>query len=590
MKKHFLSIFIAWLLCLATLHVNAALTAHLDRNQITQGETVQLVIEATGQISAMPNTQALNEDFDVMGMASGSRINIINGKIDSRTTWTITLAPKHSGELTIPAITINDEQTPVLFLQVSETTTNSGPDTDTPVFIENEVDKTDPYVQGMVRYTMRVFFAVNLVQGSLSEPELENAFVHRQGEDREYQTMHDGKPYHVIEREFIIFPQISGNLVIPSPILDAQIPENVSSRDPFFDRLFTNNRPIRLRGDSITLEVRPRPDQSTSQNWLPAESVELFEDWQPEDSQIAVGDPLTRNITIKALGVTGEQLPDLQFTDLDGFKLYPDRAQSNTQNLQHNIEGEKTLRLAYMPTQPGTYTLPAFTLHWWDTRANEERTTTLAERTIKVIPAAGQTQDTLSQTPNSVIIKPDENVVQQSAQINEINSLLADQGTTGQTTVSPLTHSGWFWMSLVLAALWLVTLILWWRKRHFSPQNNVQKQSQTPEPENCRRARKRFLAACHANDAQQARHCLLQWAATHWSQSPPKGLEDIASRLNDVAINEALTKLDRMLYQDSNENWDGQKLANLLTELPQQFSEATDKNVLPSLYVRNSPD
>jgi oxygen tolerance protein BatD len=582
MKKHLFLIFTAWLLCFVTLNVNATLTAHLDRNQITQGETVQLIIEATGQTSTMPSTQALNEDFDVMGMISGSRLNIINGNIDSRTSWTITLAPKRSGELTIPPLTINGEQTPTLFLQVSETSAGLGPDTDTPVFIETEVDKTDPYVQGMVRYTMRVFFAVNLVQGSLSEPEPENAFVHRLGEDREYQAMHDGRPYHVIEREFIIFPQTSGNLMIPGPVLDAQIPENISQRDSFFDRMFANNRPIRLRGETVTLEVRPRPNQSTSQYWLPAESVELLEDWQPENGKIAVGDPLTRNITIKALGVTGEQLPDLEFTDINGFKLYPDRAQSNTQNLQHNIQGEKTLRLAYMPTQPGTYTLPEFTLHWWDTRTNQERTTTLAARSIEVIPGASQPQNASTQTPRPAV-NPNENTMQQSAQMDDVNPLFTDRGAT----TSPLDHNAWFWTSLVFAALWLITLGLMWRRRHFSPQHTDQKKTPAPETGNSRKARKLFLSACQANDAQQARHYLLKWAADHWLQSPPKGLEDLALRLNDPAISAALITLDRMLYQGNNENWDGQELAKLLTKLPQQNSKSADKNVLPGLYAKS---
>ncbi len=587
MKKYLVLILIAGLLCIITLHANATLTAHLDRNQIIEGETVLLTIEASGQTSTMPSTQALNEDFDVMGMISGSRINIINGRIDSRTTWTITLAPKRSGELTIPALTINDEQTPVLFLQVSETSAGLSSDTNTPVFIEAEVDKTDPYVQGMVRYTMRVFFAVDLVQGNLSEPKAENAVVQRLGEDREYQAMHDGKPYHVIEREFIIFPQTSGNIMIPGPILDAQIPDNIARRDQFFDRMFSSNRPIRLRGEPITLDVRPRPDQNTSQYWLPAESVELIEDWQPEDNQISVGDPLTRNITIRALGVTGEQLPDLQFSDIDGFKLYPDRAQSDTQNLQHNIQGEKTLRLAYMPTQPGTYTLPALSLHWWDTRTDQERSTTLAERRIEVIPAAGQPQRTFPQTPGAAAINPNENTTQQSAQMADTNQFFTDSGTTNRTSTSSLNHDGWFWTSLVFAALWLITLGLWWRKRRSSPENTQQKKTQTPEAANSRKARKLFHAACQANDAQQTRHYILQWAATHWPQSPLSGLEDLASRLDDPAISAALTTLDRMLYQGNNENWDGRELGKLLIKLPEQNSKATDKNILPGLYAKS---
>ncbi len=584
MKKYFVLTFTAWILCFVTLQANAALTAQLDRGRITEGETVQLTIEATGRVSEMPSTKVLDKDFEVMGMMSGSRVNIINGNIDSRTTWTLSLSPKHSGKLTIPSLTINGEQTPILTLQVSEASANTGTDAAAPVFIKTEVDKTDPYVQGKVRYTLRVFFAVNLAQGSLSEPKPENALVHRLGEDREYTTMRDEKSYHVIEREYIIFPQISGNLVIPAPVLDAQIPQNNSQRDPFFGSVFTNNRPIRLRGETITLKVRPRPPQNQSQFWLPAESVELLETWQPDDDKIAVGDPLTRNITIKASGVTGEQLPDLQFTDIEGFKFYPDRAQSNTQNLQHNVQGEKTFRLAYMPTKPGTYTLPAFSLHWWDTQTNQERVATLAARTIEVISTSSQSPKSLPQTPDSATEEPIETTVQKPLQKDDSHPFFAGENIIKGTTTLELNHNSWFWISLVLAVLWLITLVQWWRRRHFLPRDTKNKNVLNTEPENSSKARKCFLSACQANDAHQARHHLLQWVASHWPQSPPKGLEDLALRLNDPAISAALTTLDRMLYQGDKENWNGQKLARLLSKLPQQNQESTDKTTLPRLY------
>lgn len=160
----------------------------------------------------------------------------------------------------------------------------------------------------MVRYTQRVFLAVSLAQGSLSEPEHENALVQKLGEDREYVAQRNDRSYTVIERQFAIFPQTSGLMVIPAPVLNAQIPQSSNRSSPFFDRLFTNTRPVRLRGETITLEVRQRPDQSKSSYWLPAESVTLRETWQPENNSVNFGDPVTRSITIEALGVAGEQL------------------------------------------------------------------------------------------------------------------------------------------------------------------------------------------------------------------------------------------------------------------------------------------
>lgn len=584
MKKYFILIFIAWIFCFVAMQAKAALTARLDRNQISANETVQLIIEADNQVAAMPDTTLLTRDFDVMGVASGSRLNIINGRIDARTTWTISLAPKRSGELIIPSLELNGEQTRILKLQVSETSASSGPDAATPVFIETEVDQRDPYVQGMVRYTTRIFFAVPLTQGNLSEPQPEDAFIHRFGEDREYSVVRDGETYHVIERQYVIFPQTSGSMVLPAPVLTAQIPQNVSRRDPFFDRILGNNRPIQLRGEVLTLNVRPRPDQSKSEFWLPAESVELLEDWETDEDSIAVGEPLTRNITIKALGVAGEQLPDLRFADVEGFKLYPDRTQSKTQHLQHNIVGEKTQHIAYMPMQSGKYTLPAITLHWWDTKTDKEQVATLPARTVAVIPAADQ-QHVSMQPSDPAKTKPHATTVEKPETTTNDNNFYLDESKTDEMIAPPVNFSGWFWASLFFALLWLMTLGLWWQRRHISTQYKTQKSLQNFYHENDPKARERFLLACRANDPHQARHYLLKWATTNWPQTPPKGLEDLALRLNSPVTSEALVALDRALYQKQQKTWKGQELAKLLSKFPNQDQEPNGKTALPKLYA-----
>ena len=576
-------------LCLVTTQAWAALTAHLDRYRVTEGETVRLTIEATGQVSTMPDTRALNQDFEVTGAMSGSRVNIINGKMDSRTTWTISLIPLHSGELTIPSLTINGEHTPELTLHVAEAASGTDPDAATPVFLETEVDKTDPYVQGMVRYTQRVFFAVNLAQGSLSEPEHENALVQKLGEDREYVAERNGRSYNVIERVFVIFPQTSGRMVIPAPVLNAQIPQANNRHDPFFDRFFTNTRPVRLRGEAITLDVQPRPDQSKSAYWLPAESVELHETWQPDNDTIAVGDPITRNITIRALGVTGEQLPEPRLSDPDGFKLYPDRAQSNTQHQSHNVQGEKTLRLAYMPMQPGKHTLPAFTLNWWDTVTNRAREATLPERTIEILPGTGQQNNTAVSAPTV----PGSS--ESGMQIPEIQqnapgaSFLQTERSASNTATASAGSNGWFWATLVFATLWLMTLAVLWRNRRQATSFVKENKAITREdPKNSREARKRFHAACKENNPRQVRFYLLKWAAVDWPDSPPRGLDELALRFDDISVREALKKLDRVLYQQHDEeDWDGDELKQLISQLPKfdkNTKNTTGKNTLPGLY------
>lgn len=576
-------------LCLINTQAWAALTAQLDRYRITEGETVRLTIEAAGQIAAMPDTRALHQDFEVTGTMSGSRVNIVNGKMDSRTTWTLSLIPLRSGELTIPPLKIDSEYTPELKLQVIEASSGADTDTAAPIFIETEVDKTTPYVQGMVRYTQRVFLAVSLAQGSLSEPEHENALVQKLGEDREYVTQRNDRSYTVIERQFAIFPQTSGLMVIPAPVLNAQIPQSSARNDgngPFFDRLFTNTRPVRLRGEAITLGVRQRPDQSKSSYWLPAESVTLRETWQPENNSVNFGDPVTRSITIEALGVAGEQLPEPKLSDQAGFKVYPDRAQSSTQHLPDNVQGEKTLRLAYMPTQPGTHTLPAFAIHWWDTTTDSARTATLPERTIEVLPGMNQQNNTTMPAQNFV----DPNAARGMSQTQQnlpATSLFQAEHAADHAAGEIIGNTGWFWATWLFAALWLMTLGILWRKRHDARQSAAEAKISPVEPQNTREARKRFLTACQNNNPREARHCLLKWAVAHWPDAPPKGLDELALRLSDLATREALKQLDRVLYQRSHEHWDGSELGKLISRLAehdQQSKNTASKRALPNLY------
>ncbi len=397
---------IFFLLTLWVGQAQAALTARLDRDQITEGETVRLLVEAEGQVSGSPDTTPLQADFEVLGINSGSRVNIINGRMDASTSWTITLSPKRSGKLTVPALELEGEQTQPLTLQVSETPVASGPASGSSIFIETEVDRSDPYVQGMLRYTVRLFYEVKLAEGSLSEPQLDNALVRRLGKDREYSAERNGRRYRVIERRYAIFPQTSGELELPAPVLDARVPDQTAKRrspfqglfgrdpfdDPFFggSRLgdvFTSTRPVRVRGESRLLQVRPRPNQTAGHEWLPAETVVLSESWQPQAGELRVGDPITRSITLRAQGVTGEQLPELDPGQVAGFKVYPDRAQVNTQDLQQTVQGEMSRNVAFVPIRPGRFTLPAVRLHWWDTRTDQERLVELPERSVEVLPA-----------------------------------------------------------------------------------------------------------------------------------------------------------------------------------------------------------
>lgn len=574
-------------LCLAS-QVQARVTAHLDRTRIADGDTVLLQIESDGQTGGRPDTTPLKKDFDVLGVSNGSRVSIVNGHMDARATWTLTLSPRHTGRLRIPPLSVGGEQTPALELEVARAPV-ADQASGSPVFIETEVQPASPYVRGQLIYTVKVLHRIPLGKGTLSDPELDDALVRRLGKDQEYSVRRGGVRYRVVERRYAIFPQHSGQLTIPGPVLDVQVPDERARpqdplggmfKDPFFktplDDLFTPMRRVRVRGPAKTLRVKPPPAAFAGRQWLPAESLKLQQQWQPDTGPVHVGDAVVRTLVLQARGQGGAQLPDLPPGDVAGFKVYPDKPRSETRDTANGVEGRKTLRVTFIPTRVGRLTLPPLRLHWWDIQAGRERVAELPGRTLEVLPAPGgnATPDTpptqAAPAPAPVPVAP--------RQASPVPSAAPSAGHRGRVP--------WPWISLILALAWLLTLWLLWRRRGGARSPAPGRQTgASAGPSPARTAWRRFETAARAGRAAEARRQLLAWAAARWPENPPRGLDDLARRLDDAAIGEALARLDRVVYREPEADWEGEALVDLLRRLPDR-SDPRHRRApgLPGLY------
>jgi len=569
----------------------ADMEAWLDRSHIGEAETVQLTLEVQGQVSGRPDTTPLEADFDVLGISTGSRMSIVNGRTDARTTWTLTLSPRRSGTLTIPALRVGSLQSSPLSLQVSQAPAPA-PGSNADILIETELAPRTPYVQGQVLYTVRLLHAVPVSSGQLSEPESDAALVQRLGEDREYALTRNGRRYQVIERRYALFPQNSGRLQLPAPVFDGEIPDNSRRRsspfrrffgnDPFmggdlFDDLMTPSRRVRVRGEPVELDVRPRPDAAQGLHWLPAQQLTLKGEWQPDSAGIKAGEPVTLQLVLDAQGLTGGQLPDLLPAAVDGFRLYPDQPQRQTDAGDAGVTGHLQQKIAFIPERSGTLSVPAIEVRWWDTQADRERVATLPGRSFTVAPAADR----------PVRATPAPGPAAASAAAGRARSGTDVPAQAMQAQPAPPQRSAgaraWPWISAALACGWLVTLVFWWNRGRRA-RAAARRVLPATERASAAAARKQFLAACRSNDALAARRSVLAWAAAHWPEDPPHGLEALALRLHDVQAQQALAELDRALYREGG-SWTGARLAQSLGQLPGRDAGAGNgRDVLAPLY------
>ncbi len=589
----------------------ATVTASLDKTQMALGERVRLVIVNTGNGDQQPDTTALRQDFDILGTQRGSSVQITNGRMSSQTQFTVLLAPKHGGTIRIAPIQWGGEQSDALELTVSAGADPGKPGANTntaesQITMSGTLDQKQPYVQSAVVLNLRLNVGVQMAQASLNLQGNSDVLVRQLGKDQQHTESRNGRVYQVIERKYLLIPQRSGPISLKGPLLQAQVQDEAASAgdsdiDAFFGNVFGQTagrfarrmRTVNLQANAIEMNVQPRPANAEASNWLPAQKLTLEETWRPEQGTLHVGEPLTRHLRLSALGVTSGQLPDLAsaMPVPDGIKKYPDQAKTD-----EGLEGE-TLRatrdqdIALIASAPGHYVLPALRLVWWDTVNHKQHTIELPERSVDILPATGAVASAAGAAPNTTVAAgSSSNPVGNS---NSIDTNNAASTVSAFSKASLMAQTPWLWISAALAVLWLGTLLLWWRARrsglpHAASTNTNahaanSSNTQPATPRSASAALAALQRACTANDPHLARQHILEWATAVWPQSPPRGLNSIAERLNDARYTLPLQQLDRACYTAAMP-WVGTALAQAFAQPPKPGATAKSKSQIPDLY------
>ena len=281
----------------------------VDRTQIGEGESLSLTVRYNSNLlTDSPDFSPIEQQFSIYNQQRKSSFQFINGKSESWTVWTLALIPKRKGNLVIPALSFKGENTKAIQIQVEKIADNIK-NKQQDVFFDTKTDQSSAYVQGQILYTEKLYFSVNLDNSQLNEVKVDEAIVQPLGEVKHYATQLNGRSLEVYERQFIITPQTSGEMIIPGPIYSGEISNG----------RWRAGRPIRITQPPIKIQVLPQPASfPKSATWLPAEAVELDYKWIGNPQQFTLGEPLTLQIDMKAKGLGSAQLPSFSLPDVEG--------------------------------------------------------------------------------------------------------------------------------------------------------------------------------------------------------------------------------------------------------------------------------
>lgn len=515
---------------------DSEIRAQLDRAQAVVGETVTLVFETADRNQDLDaDLSVLADDFVLLDRRTETRMSITNGRQSTIKRLEVMLEPRHAGDLVIPAVTFRGgQETAPLTIRV-DPAPEIAPGEAEPVFMEVELEPREGpyYVHAQVALKVRIFYQQNLTEASVSPPAPDQASV-RLLDEVPYTADRNGERYRVLERRYAVFPERSGELVIPAMQLTGRMVER-ASQGLWQPRV--QGRRIRIESDPLVLDIRPRPPAYTGDAWLPARALSVSQQISDAD-EIRVGEPVTRTVILDAIGLEEHMLEEPSWPEMTNARIYPDQPQGISRDDGEWVLGHREFRYAVVPEAEGELVLPELRVTWWDTANDRQRVALLPAHRVTVLPSA--------------VTVPDPDAAEMTVSAHPVARA----------------NDHWRWLALAFAALWLATLGLWFLRSRGRESRAVVLDSASARAGTALLSA--FESACREGDAREARHLLARWlrqAGPAGSQGRLRAFSRALAAAGEPALAEAVRALDAAGFEAGEQaQWDGPALAKAMKE------------------------
>jgi hypothetical protein len=553
----------------------------VDRNELARGETLTLTIRVYDQRQGMQlDLTPLTQDFDVLGTRTSSQIRSINGVTESWTDYVITLFPEKEGELTIPALSILNQTTNPISINV----VNAGPRSNQggdDLYLEIEVNKDSVYVQEQLLFTVRLFYTINGIRNPVfTELEMEDTVTQLIGSPNQYERLIDGERFGVYEKRYVIFPQRSGPLQIPDILFRGEVTDGSSN----FVFRNMNTRRVTAFIEGITIEVKERPASlPRGEGWLPVTGLALEETWSGDLGALKVGDSVVRTLTLRAEGLDGAVLPPFSPENVKGLNLYPDPADISRTFVDGSIVGTRIETTTYVALEAGVIEVPSLDIAWWDVNSDSARTTSLPATRFEVATVEG--------------VLPSEQAI---ASTQEIQALLEPEPLVDQAMIDAQAEAEFIaidgglvrWTQWLLIAFVLLLIAIMGKRRFGAASQQLfadWRAAQSPAA-NEKAAFAALNAACASSSNKAIRDALITWA-NHYCAAEIRSMEDLVRMSPSQELTEQAKSLQSTLFNPlSGTLFDSAQLRALTKKLRQakrvasRRREREVKYQLPSLY------
>lgn len=392
------------LLCSIGCHANPVITVQ-GPSQVAVGEQFYLrytvnTTEVKGfRLGTVPKA------FDVLigpNTSTQQSFSMVNGNMShtSSITYTYVLMAKDKGTFVIPAAKANVNGTSAssqaLRINVTGSAGNastssgqqrhSGTRTDragapirgNDLFIKVTANKKRVFEQEPVMLTYKVYTQVELTQLEGKMPDL-NGFHTQEVQLPQQKSFHiekvNGRAYNCVTwSQYVMFPQLTGKMEIPSITFKGIVVQQNNNVDPFeaFFNGGANYVEVKknIQAPSVTIQVDPLPAKPAAFSG----GVGTFSISSTMDkSTVKAGDPVNVRIVVSGNGnMKLLKQPELQLPK--DFDKYDAKITDKTKLTESGVSGSMIYDILIVPRNMGKYVIPSIPFTYFDTTSNTYKT------------------------------------------------------------------------------------------------------------------------------------------------------------------------------------------------------------------------
>lgn len=403
---------------------------------VVSGDQVRLVFTVNSQDIKDFRAPSI-KGFDVLmgpSRSQQSSIQIINGKrtSNSSTAFTYILLAGSPGTYTIPAasVEVNGEKVfsnaiSIKVLPQDQNSGNSGNNgggsasssrsqaagsriSANDLFITATASKTTVHEQEAILLTYKVYTVVNLRQLRGDMPDLKG--FHTQEVDLPQQKKftlehYKGRNYNTtVWSQYVLFPQQTGKLEVPSITFDGVIAQQTVSDDPF-DAFFNGGGYVEVKKKittpKVVINVQPLPSKPVGFAGAVGE-FKLASSINATD--VKTNDAVTIKLTLSGTGnmkLIGT--PEMKFPQ--DFEIYDPKVTDDYKLTSNGLTGTKTFEYLAIPRHAGNFTIPAVEFTYFDLKSNSYKTLKTEAYNLKVAKGQGNADQVISDFTNKESVK-----------------------------------------------------------------------------------------------------------------------------------------------------------------------------------------